>query len=138
MVQGAVLPLLVAGGRAQLIPGLCRRWRPMVERGNGCLEEYWTAGPGLGSRCHAWSATPTYDLSTHVLGIRPAAPGWERIEIVPELGDLDWAEGEVPTPFGPVRARFGDRAWVEIPDGVTASVRYAGQVRDCGPGRTEL
>jgi hypothetical protein len=104
-------------GRADVIPELCRRWKPLLDRGNGCLEEYWTAGPGLGSCCHAWSATPTYDLSTHVLGVRPGAPGYTSVRVDPCLGDLQWAEGAVPTPRGLVRVRAerGREPDIELP-----------------------
>ncbi|HVL81451.1 MAG TPA: family 78 glycoside hydrolase catalytic domain [Actinomycetota bacterium] len=122
-------------GRAHLIVDLCRRWTPMLERGNGCIEEYWTARPGLGSLCHAWSATPTYDLSTHVLGIRPLH---DTVHVNPALGDLDWAEGAVPTPHGPVRGRFGARSWLEVPDRMEAIVAIGGREVRLGPGRHDL
>lgn len=50
------------------------------------------------SHCHAWSAAPVYFLSAYVLGVRPAAPGWKKVIIEPQCGDLSWAEGTVPLP----------------------------------------
>lgn len=131
---------VATAGRAQAIPELCRRWRPLVERGNGCLEEYWTADPGLGSRCHAWSATPTYDLSTHVLGVRPAEPGYATVAVTPELGDLSWAEGSVPTPRGFVRVRAerDGPATVALPDGMTGILTWRGRTAELGAGTTAL
>ena len=101
---------------------LIRRWKPLVERGNGCVEEYWDAPPGTGSRCHAWSATPTYDLTTHVLGVQFTAPGCTEVRVRPNLGDLTWAEGAVPTPLGfvTVRAEAGKKAEVTLPPGCEA------------------
>lgn len=112
-----------AGRRNDVITSL-RRWRPLVERGNGCLEEYWDAEPGLGSRCHAWSATPVYDLATTVLGVRGMEPGMRTISITPHLGDLGWAEGAVATPHGfvSVRAERGRIPEVTAPDGVRVVV----------------
>ncbi|WP_340021477.1 family 78 glycoside hydrolase catalytic domain [Paenibacillus sp. FSL K6-1096] len=52
------------------------------------------------SHCHAWSAAPGYFLGAWVLGIRPAAPGWSRVLISPQPGDLRWAKGAVPLPGG--------------------------------------
>ena len=67
---------IVRAGRRDLIPARCMKWWPQIERGDTAFEEYWDARAGTGSRCHAWSATPTYDLTTWVLGVRPAAPGY--------------------------------------------------------------
>jgi alpha-L-rhamnosidase len=54
------------------------------------------------SLCHGWSSGPTAWLSEHVLGFRPLAPGSKKLQIKPELADLDWAKGTFPTPYGPV------------------------------------
>ncbi len=52
------------------------------------------------SLCHAWGASPVYLLGKYYLGVRPTKPGYEEFEIRPALGDLDWMEGDVPTPNG--------------------------------------
>jgi alpha-L-rhamnosidase len=52
------------------------------------------------SHCHAWSAAPAFFLSACVLGVRPAAPGWTRIIVMPEPCGLAWAKGRVPLPSG--------------------------------------
>lgn len=109
-------------GRHDALLDSIRRWKPLLDRGNGCFEEYWDAAPGLGSRCHAWSATPTYDLSAYVLGVRPAAPGFSLVSIKPFLGDLEYAEGAVPTPHGLIRVKATrEDVSVTLPDGVTAA-----------------
>ncbi|HYL59007.1 MAG TPA: hypothetical protein VEU51_09060, partial [Candidatus Acidoferrales bacterium] len=79
---------IVRAGRRDLIPSRCVKWWPQIERGNTAFEEYWNARTGTGSRCHAWSATPTYDLTTWVLGVRPTAPGYARAQIAPRFGPL--------------------------------------------------
>ncbi|MDO5579744.1 MAG: alpha-L-rhamnosidase C-terminal domain-containing protein [Planctomycetia bacterium] len=58
------------------------------------------------SLCHAWSSGPAAWLSAHVLGVVPAEPGFKSVRIDPFLGDLDWAEGSVPTPYGPIRVKL--------------------------------
>ncbi|MGH2829820.1 MAG: alpha-L-rhamnosidase C-terminal domain-containing protein [Actinomycetota bacterium] len=126
----------LAGRRDALLASL-KRWRGMLERGNGCLEEYWDAAPGLGSRCHAWSATPAYDLSTYVLGIAPSSAGFSTVRIQPYLGELEWAEGAVPTPHGAIHVRIEpERVRAELPDGVTGSLHANGETRDLNPGVT--
>lgn len=68
------------------------------------------------SFCHGWAGGPTAFLSHHVLGIRPAAPGFDKVRIKPDLGDLQWAEGTYPTPHGIIKVRH-DRQ----PDGTIKS-----------------
>lgn len=52
------------------------------------------------SFCHGWASGPTTWLSAHVLGVEPVEPGFKKIRVEPHLGDLEWAEGSVPTPYG--------------------------------------
>jgi hypothetical protein len=55
------------------------------------------------SLCHGWASGPTAWLSNHVLGVEVVEPGCKVLRIVPHLGDLDWAEGTFPAPYGEVR-----------------------------------
>lgn len=117
---------IVRAGRRAEIAARCLKWWPQIERGNTTFEEYWGAETGTGSRCHAWAATPTFDLSTHVLGVRPLAPGYAQAGIAPLFGELRHLEGSVPTPHGPIeltldRERGGE---VVIPRGATARIRF--------------
>ena len=54
------------------------------------------------SFCHGWSCGPVAFLAEYVLGIRIRSAGCREIEIRPCLGDLEWAKGSYPTPFGVV------------------------------------
>jgi hypothetical protein len=38
-----------------------------------------------------------------VLGIEPAEPGFAVARVQPNLGDLQWAHGAAPTPYGLIR-----------------------------------
>lgn len=84
------------------------------------------------SLCHGWSAGPTNLLTERVLGVRPTSGGFRTCDIQPELGDLQWVEGTVPTPHGGLTARFEKRAdglaaHVVVPRGVVAAVTLPGQ-----------
>ncbi|MBM4149845.1 MAG: hypothetical protein FJ224_12515 [Lentisphaerae bacterium] len=72
------------------------------------------------SRCHGWGGTACHLLSRYVLGVKPTAPGFGRVSLMPQLGDLQWAEGVVPTPRGDIRieldAKTGGKAIV--PSGI--------------------
>jgi alpha-L-rhamnosidase len=81
---------------------------------------------GYTSLAHPWGGGVTKWLSEEVLGIKPAAPGFSRVEIRPNLGRmLTSVEGSVPTPHGEVSARFdisAGEAEVDIPAGIQALV----------------
>lgn len=76
------------------------------------------------SLCHGWASGPTAWLSRHVLGVEIVEPGCAKVRITPHLGDLEWAEGAFPTPFGPIRVRHERLSdgridtTVDAPDGV--------------------
>ena len=71
-----------------------RKWNIVPE-----TQSFYEMGDS-GDLSHAWIATPLYQMSAHILGITPAAPGYKLISIRPELCDLLWAKGSVPTPYG--------------------------------------
>lgn len=54
------------------------------------------------SLCHAWGASPIYLLGKYYLGVKPSSPGYETYSVEPSLGDLQWIEGDVPTPEGKI------------------------------------
>jgi alpha-L-rhamnosidase len=62
-------------------------------------------GPGT-SLAHPWSAGPTPGLSKYVLGVLPVEAGYKTWLIEPQPGDLTWAKGTVPTPYGPIVAKW--------------------------------
>jgi hypothetical protein len=83
------------------------------------------------SLCHAWGSGPAALLPELVLGIRPLADGWGSFEVVPALGDLDWAAATVPTPHGDIVVRAeGSSVTVTVPAGTTL---VRGDARISGP-----
>ena len=54
------------------------------------------------SLCHGWSSAPTAFLAEEVLGIHILEAGCRKLLIKPNLGNLSWAKGDYPTPFGVV------------------------------------
>jgi alpha-L-rhamnosidase len=92
---------LVRAGEAKLVGDACLDWWPWADAGATTWPETWHGG----THCHGWSSTPTRDLVTAVLGVRPGAPGFTSVIVDPQLGGLEWAEGAVPTPHGLVTVR---------------------------------
>ena len=68
------------------------------------------------SFCHGWASGPTSWLSEHVLGIEPVGVGFKEVRIQPHLGNLEWAEGTFPTPYGVISVRH-----TKNPDGSVQS-----------------
>lgn len=64
------------------------------------------------SLCHGWASGPTPWLTEHVLGIKVMAPGCKVIRVKPFLGELNFAEGTFPTPYGIVSVKH-----TKLPDG---------------------
>ena len=55
------------------------------------------------SLCHGWSCGPAPFALKHILGVKILKPGCKRISIEPHLGNLTWAKGTYPTPYGVVQ-----------------------------------
>jgi hypothetical protein len=84
--------------------------------------EMWNGG----DLSHGWCSTPLVQMSSRILGVTPSEPGFTRIAIRPELCDLTWAKGRVPTPTGNVAVD-----WALSDDAVHMSVEVpAGSIAD--------
>jgi len=101
------------------------RWKIVEETQS--LREMWT----VGDLSHAWGATPLYQMSARILGVRPAAPGFREIRIEPLVSGLDFAKGVVPAPQGLIRVEWRKSVdkfhlKVEIPSDSVAEVHLPG------------
>ncbi|MHB9011430.1 MAG: family 78 glycoside hydrolase catalytic domain [Ignavibacteriaceae bacterium] len=86
------------------------------------------------SLSHGWSSGPTSFLTEHILGVRPTAPGYSDIIIQPNLCNLKWVEGNVPTPRGIIYVKvFRQKSHlivkVKLPAGIKAHVEVPGESR---------
>lgn len=123
---------------------LLAEWEAMLGRGLTTFAERYDA-PGDPSRsdCHAWSASPNYEIFRTVLGIEPAAPGFRRVQIRPFLGELERVSGSIPHPKGEVsvaleRAGNALKAEIALPAGVSGEFAWRGTRRPLAPGRNTL
>jgi len=112
--------------------GMLDTWRTMLARGLTTWAE--TADPTR-SDCHAWGASPNYELFRTVLGIDSAAPGFARVIIRPHLGKLTRVSGAIPHPKGEVAVTLTLRdgkleAGVTLPAGVAGQFAWQGHTRD--------
>ena len=79
------------------------------------------------SLSHGWSSGPTSFLTQTVLGVCPTGAGYSTVDVHPQLGDLNWAEGDVPTPSGTIHVRVErdgatTTATVRLPANVSADI----------------
>ncbi len=98
---------LIRAGRPDLVlANIRQRWGAMLEAGGTTIWEVWLP---FASQCHGWAGTPTFDLSTSVLGVMPLADGFARTRIAPQPVDLTWARGACPTPLGEIEIAWERR-----------------------------
>lgn len=97
-------------------------WRTMLKNHcTTCVESEAYAR----SECHAWGALALYELPGTILGVRPAAPGYEKIEIRPVPGYLKEAEGTVKTPKGMIYVK-----WTKEDDKLDITCQAPDSVKD--------
>lgn len=125
------LETLLKHGELDAVLDIVReQWGRMLAKG---ATTFWETFPGYNaghwsrSLCHGWSAAPAYFLSTQILGVEPAAPGYASVRVTPRAAGLNWADGVVPTPHGPVRVNWSrdERQWdiaVDLPVGMTGNL----------------
>jgi len=103
-------------------------WKAMISEGLTTFAER----PGeTRSDCHAWSASPLYELLATVCGIEPGGPGFRSVRIEPHLGRLREVKGVVPHPAGPIeveitRTNSRLRAAVALPAGLGGEFVWRG------------
>ena len=101
-----------------------RNYEPMLATGTTTL---WESFDPTASLCHAFSATPVYQLSANVLGVQPTEMGFRRALIAPQPGNLRRAQGVYATVNGEIRVDWavqGDtfELRVDLPAGVEADI----------------
>lgn len=142
-----VMADLKAGRTTAALDLIRREWGYMLSQdpGGTTWENIPITGDleGARSAAHSWGGLPAAALSRYILGVRPTAPGFDSFIVAPQTGDLSWAEGDVPTPHGPVSVSWSRVSHcrysldVEIPSGTTATVSVPGgrTLTGVAPGR---
>lgn len=105
-----------------------RSWLNMLRVGSTITTEAWDnrykANNGWS---HAWSASPAHIIPRKIMGVEPLLPGFEKIRIAPQPGDIMEAKCKVPTIKGPVFVHFNQKPNIfnldfEIPANTTVKV----------------
>jgi hypothetical protein len=94
-------------GRADVVLRDFRaRWatmRSVIE--NNTLQEPWKVQPDSLSQWSHCPLAPVFVLYQDIIGLRPLAPGFARLQLRPQLGDLPDLNTVAHTPRGPVEFR---------------------------------
>jgi hypothetical protein len=113
---------LAHAGRADaVVADLRTRWATMDSvRLNNTLQEGWRSAPDSGSQWSHCAVVPLYIAHQSLAGLRPLDPGCTRIELRPQLADLEHLElvshlGQGPVQFSS-KGKLGTREIsVELP-----------------------
>lgn len=116
----------------KILEDIKKNWGTMLDYGaTTCWETFmgFQKDRPTRSHCHAWSSAPGYFLGAYILGIKPLEPGFKKVLIQPQLCNLRWVKGTVPTPNGKVDVSYREEdtyldVRVNIPKGVTAEVVF--------------
>ena len=76
------------------------------------------------SLCHAWGASPIYLFGKYYLGVKPTGPAYSTYLVEPELGGLQWMEGDVPTPSGLIKMHVSTKEIKISGDEGTGTIRF--------------
>lgn len=99
-------------------------WKRMLKKNaTTCIEDE----VGERSDCHAWGALLLYELPSVILGVRPAKPGYQAVQIDPETSYLKYAQGQVITPKGLIKVKWDKkeklRLEYEVPEAMEVIMR---------------
>jgi alpha-L-rhamnosidase len=151
---GLLCPVLSAAGysdvaHALLVQDTFPSWGYSIRQGATTIWERWDGWteahgfqtPAMNSFNHYSLGSVVQWLYEHVAGIRAAEPGYARVVIAPEPGDLAWARATYRSVRGPITSAWRQdgerfRLEVELPPNVTGSVVLpGGGATEIGPGR---
>jgi len=115
-------------------------WYKMLELGLSTWAE--TPEPTR-SDCHAWSASPNYDLVTIIAGIQPQTPGFRSVRIAPHLNNLHQFSASIPHRAGMIDVDYRSKSggWIAIitlPPGLNGNFVWKSKTWPLHPGAQKI
>jgi hypothetical protein len=116
-------------------------WRHMLDQGLTTWAEW--DGPDVRSDCHAWGASPNFELLRTVAGIESGSPGFHSVRISPNLGELPEVKGRMPHPAGEIAVDFKQdgaklKGTVELPAGTPGVLIWNGRQKELHAGKNDV
>jgi len=123
------------------IPGVVVDSREMLRDGLTTWAEW--NGPDSRSDCHAWGASPNFELFRTLAGVEPAAPGYSKVSISPNLGTLHHLNAVVPHPRGEIEvdlhaSNVANEADITLPPGITGTLHWLNVNHPLQPGHNHI
>jgi hypothetical protein len=125
-------------GAGDLYYDLLNHWRDLQKLGLTTFPE------GVNrSDCHAWSASPDFEMLATFAGIQPQVPGFKKVFINPELQKLDKVRGSIPHWAGPLTVAFEKKGnqltgSVLLPEGITGRLEWGHTVVELKSGKNAI
>lgn len=120
-------------------------WKTMLQKGLTTFVEVpleW-GEEGQRSECHPWSTSPNIYFFRTVCGIKPVTPGYETVEIEPQLGPLKKLDALFPHPLGNIKLNLVHEngrlsGTITIPQGIHATFKWKGKEQKLIPGEQKV
>lgn len=95
------------------------------------------------SECHAWSASPNYEMLATFAGVQPMSPGFKKVLIRPLLQSLDNVKGSIPHWAGELQVDFvkmGKQLTgkITLPKEITGRLEWNGKVIELKSGENTI
>ncbi|MCK5908192.1 MAG: alpha-rhamnosidase, partial [Flavobacteriales bacterium] len=116
-------------------------WKNMLDAG---LTTFAETDINPRSDCHAWSATPCFDMLSLVAGINPAEPGFKSINIEPNFGYLKDIDASMPHPNGIISVKISKskkgkvKGTIELPENTTGTFIWNGTSHKLVAGENKI
>lgn len=128
-------------GRGDLLLGKLPMWTDLMTVGLKTLPEMFEP---TRSDCHGWGGHLLFHLQATIAGIRPAAPGFAKVEIAPSPGKLRSIRSKLPHPRGFIETEMAFaaddkcQARVVLPEGISGTFRWRGKSVELQPGGQQV
>jgi hypothetical protein len=116
-------------------------WREMLQDGLTTWAEW--NGPDARSDCHAWGASPNFEMIRTIAGIESMAPGFQKVRVAPNPGTLHEIEARMPHPKGEIVVKLKQSngalsADIDLPDGVSGEFDWKAVKKNLSGGGNHL
>jgi alpha-L-rhamnosidase len=95
------------------------------------------------SECHAWSASPDFEMLATFAGIQPQTPGFKKVLIRPQLQKLESVKGNIPHWAGDLNVDFKKNGTqltgtVILPTSITGRLEWNGKAIELKSGENKI
>ena len=125
-------------GAGDLYFDLLAKWKDLLELGVTTFPEGVTR-----SECHAWSASPNFEMLATFAGIQPQVQGFKRVLVQPRMQKLDKVSGSVAHWAGKIEVTLEKKGKklsgkIILPPGITGRLEWEELVVDLKSGENKI